>query len=143
MRMALILAASAFLLGGAPASAADASGPMVVSAPSDGEFACTHARALGRIQSRFAWAENSLWRRGFVIATIGNARPSGHPYAEPGLVKRDYCVADAVMTNGSSYPVHYTIEHGLGFVGIGVSVDFCVLGLDPWHVHDGSCRTVR
>ena len=47
------------------------------------------------------------------------------------------------MTNGSFYPVYYTIEHGLGFAGIGRYVDFCVPGLDPWHVHDGDCRTVQ
>ena len=48
-----------------------------------------------------------------------------------------------VMTNGDIRPVYYAVEHGAGFAGIGRYVDFCVLGLDPWHVHDGSCRTVR
>ncbi len=77
------------------------------------------------------------------MAKIDNPRPSGHPYAEPGFVKRDYCMADSVMTNGRSYPVYYVVEHGLGFAGIGRNIDFCVPGLDPWHVHDGDCRTVR
>jgi hypothetical protein len=107
------------------------------------EGACGATGALGRIKSRFAWAERNTWHRGFTIATIGNARPSGHPFAEPGLVKRDYCRADAVMTDGSAYPVFYVVEHGMGFAGLGRYVDFCVLGLDPWHVHDGDCRTVR
>ena len=47
------------------------------------------------------------------------------------------------MTDGSAYAVFYTIEYGLGFVGLGTGVDFCVPELDPWHVHDGYCRTVR
>lgn len=143
MRPVQIAATFALLLAGDLASAADVAGPMVVSAPSDMETACASDGALGRIKSRFAWAERTQWRRGFVIQEIGNPRPSGHRFAEPGLVKRDYCVADAVMTDGSAYPVFYTIEHGLGFVGIGTSVDFCLPGLDPWHVHDGDCRTVR
>jgi hypothetical protein len=96
-----------------------------------------------RIVDRFAWAERTQWHRRFEIQTIDSPRPSGHPYAEPGLVHRDYCVADTVMTNGNLYPVYYTIEYGLGFAGIGRSVDFCVLGLDPWNIHDGVCRTVR
>jgi hypothetical protein len=121
-----------------PAVAADFSAPTTVLAPT-----CTNAWALNRIVDRFAWAERTQWRRGFVIETISNPRPSGHPFAEPGLVLRDYCVADSVMTNGSVHPVYYTIEHGLGFAGIGSYVDFCVLGLDPWHVHDADCRTVR
>jgi hypothetical protein len=117
--------------------------PTVVSAPADPPSACDDSGALNRIVSRFGWAERTQWHRGFEIQTIDNPRPSGHPYAEPGLVHRDYCVADTVMTNGSFYPVYYTNEHGLGFAGIGRSVDFCVLGLDPWHIHDGACRTVR
>jgi hypothetical protein len=52
-------------------------------------------------------------------------------------------MADAVMTDGSASPVYYVVEHGLGFVGLGSDIDFCVPGLDPWHVHDGDCRTVR
>jgi hypothetical protein len=47
------------------------------------------------------------------------------------------------MTNGMPYAVFYVIEHGLGFAGLGRDIDFCVLGLDPWHIHDGDCRTVR
>jgi hypothetical protein len=123
------------------AVAADPS-TFVVSAPGYAT-ACDDAGALDRIVGRFGWAERTQWHRGFEIQSIDNPRPSGHPFAEPGLVQRDYCMADSVMTNGSFYPVYYTIEHGLGFVGIGRYVDFCVPGLDPWHVHDGDCRTVR
>lgn len=104
---------------------------------------CGAPSVLARIEYRFAAAERGQWRRGFVIDTLSNARPSGHPYYEPGIIKRDYCVADSVMTNGATYPVYYTVEHGAGFAGLGTYVDFCVLGLDPWHVHDGFCRTVR
>ncbi len=107
------------------------------------DAACANPGVLGRIKSRFAWAERETWRRGFVMASIGNPRPSGHHYAEPGVVKRDFCMADSVMTDGSVRPVYYVVEHGLGFVGIGRNIDFCVLGLDPWHIHDGGCRTVR
>jgi hypothetical protein len=124
------------------AAAADFT-PTVVSAPGALPSACDDSGALNRIVNRFGWAERTQWHRGFEIQTIDNPRPSGHPFAEPGLVVRDYCVADSVMTNGSFYPVYYTIEHGLGFAGIGRYVDFCVPGLDPWHVHDGDCRTVR
>ena len=124
------------------AVAADPS-TFVVSTPDALPSVCDDAGALDRIVGRFGWAERNQWHRGFEIQTIDNPRPSGHRFAEPGLVHRDYCVADTVMTNGSFYPVYYTIEHGLGFAGLGRYVDFCVPGLDPWHVHDGDCRTVR
>jgi hypothetical protein len=115
---------------------------MVMSAPVV-DSACTSPNALARIKQIFAWADRNQWHRGFVISEIGNPRPSGHPYAEPGLVKRDYCLADSVMTDGTAWPVYYVVEHGLGFVGVGSDIDFCVPGLDPWHIHDGDCRTVR
>lgn len=125
-----------------PAVAADFAFPRSVPAAVLSS-ACMDAGALDRIVDRFAWAERTQWHRGFVIETISNPRSSGHPFVEPGLVERDYCMANSVMTNGNVHPVYYTIEHGLGFAGIGRYVDFCVLGLDPWHVHDGYCRTVR
>ena len=129
----------AIALSASPVFAAD----YVSAAATALDSACTNAATLKRILDRFAWAERTQWHRGFVIETINNPRPSGHRFAEPGLVLRDYCVADSVMTDGNVHPVYYAIEHGLGFAGVGRHVDFCVLGLDPWHVHDGDCRTVR
>ena len=126
----------------APAGAADLISPAPVT-EADVYAACASDNALARIQRIFAHAEETLWHRGFVIDSIDNPRPSGHPYAEPGLVRRDYCMADTLMSNGAAYPVFYVIEHQLGFVGIGSEVDHCILGLDPWRVHDGGCRTVR
>jgi len=137
------LAALALLLGLGTAQAADFGALMTTPAAMSADNPCDGAGVLGHIKGRFAWAERNTWHRGFVMAEIGNARPSGHPFAEPGFVKRDYCQADSVMTNGMPYAVFYVIEHGLGFAGLGRDIDFCVLGLDPWHIHDGDCRTVR
>jgi hypothetical protein len=125
------------------AQAADAPGYTMDSAVTGMSTACADRYVLNRIKSRFAWAERNTWHRGFVMDSLENPRPSGHPYAEPGLIARDFCVAEAVMTNGDLRTVYYAVEHGVGFAGIGHYVDFCVLGLDPWHVHDGACRTVR
>ena len=143
MRTLQISVALLSMLASGLAAAADAPSPMVIHAPAAGTADCAGAGALARIKQGFAWAERNTWHRGFVIESVGNPRPSGHPYAAPGIVHRDYCVADTVMTNGSAHQVYYAIEHGLGFVGLGHDIDFCVPGLDPWHVHDGDCRTVR
>jgi hypothetical protein len=105
--------------------------------------ACSSFAVLGRIKARFESAEVRTWHRGYKIRSIENPRPSGHPYAEPGIIKRDYCMAESLMTNGDVRTIYYVVEHGVGFAGIGSYVDFCVFGLDPWHVHDGSCRAVR
>ena len=137
------LAAAALLAWAGFAQAADAPGHRMHGGPAEFGGACAKAGVLGDIRARFAWAERRTWRRGFAMEAIENPRPSGHPYAEPGLIVRDYCMADAIMTNGEIRTVYFAIEHGVGFAGIGRYVDFCVFGLDPWHVHDGACRTVR
>jgi hypothetical protein len=138
---ALVILAAAF--SAAPAAAADMVAPAVVAAPDVSALDCGAGNALARIKDRFDWAERKQWHRGFTIEQIGNPRPSGHPFVEPGIVHRDFCMADTVMTDGNAYAVFYTIEYGVGFVGLGTGVDFCVPGLDEWHVHDGDCRTVR
>ena len=130
------------LLAGGSAAAADYTSPTAVSAPA-GDLVCANDNALGRIQRIFAWTERTLWHRGFEMESIDNPRPSGHPYAEPGLVHRDYCVADSVMTNGSFYRSITRSSTALASSASARDVDFCMPGLDPWHVHDGDCRTVR
>ena len=123
--------------------AADLPGAIIIRQPIQVESPCADAHVLGRIMDRFAWAERNTWHRGILMTSLQNARPGDHPYFEPGLVKRDYCVADGFMSDGSARMVYYAIEYGVGFASIGNYVDFCVLGLDPWHVHDEACRTVR
>jgi hypothetical protein len=141
--MRRLLCALALALGSTSGEAADLLGPIAIREPIQAVNPCADANVLRRIAQRFARAERETWHRGFVMASLANGRDSGHPFFEPGLIKRDYCVADSVMTNGSAHSVYYAIEYGVGFASIGNYVDFCVLGLDPWHVHDEACRTVR
>jgi hypothetical protein len=138
-----VLAALAAIATAGAATAADLPGRIVIRQPIQAENPCADAHVLGRIAERFAWAEENTWHRGFVMASLSNPRPGDHPYFEPGLIKRNYCVADAAMTDGTTRTVFYAIEYGVGFASLGNYVDFCVLGLDPWHVHDEACRTVR
>lgn len=137
------LAIAAIITWAGVALAADVPGHRMTADPAYGGGPCADRWVLGEIRERFAYAERRTWHRGYVMASLENPRPSGHPYAEPGLIVRDYCMADALMTNGDIRTVYYAIEYGAGFAGVGRYVDFCVLGLDPWHVHDGACRTVR
>jgi len=104
---------------------------------------CASSHALFRIRHSFAWADRTLWHRGVAIAELGNPRLSGHTDFEPGMIFRAYCVADVILSDGSQNLAFYTIEYGLGFAGLGRDIQFCLPGSDPWHVHDGQCRTAR
>jgi hypothetical protein len=142
--MSLRSCAAAFGLAAtmASAQAADLPGPIAVGQV-QAENPCGDAAVLERIAERFSWADAHTWHRGVSMAVLGNARDGNHPYYEPGLIRRQYCVADAVLTNQDRRTVYYAIEYGQGFASIGNRVQFCVLGLDPWHIHDADCRTVR
>jgi hypothetical protein len=143
MSIGRVLASFGFVVAAASVQAADLPERVVINAPIRAENPCADPVVLGGIMDRFAWAETKTWRRGFVMAFLGNARDGNHPFDEPGLILRTYCVADSVMTDTTRRPVFYAIERGQGFASIGNYVDFCVEGLDPWRVHDEACRTVR
>ena len=136
--MTFVLAA---LLG--PATAADLPGTIEIRQPIATNNPCADPTVRKRIMERFAWAERNTWHRGFEMASLANGRVGEHPFFEPGIIHREYCTADARMTNGRAHQVFFTIEFGQGLASIGNYVDFCVLGLDPWRVHDEACRTVR
>ncbi len=129
------------LLGAA--KAADLPGPIEIRQPIVTNNPCADPTVRKRIMERFAWAERNTWHRGFEIASLANGRVGEHPFFEPGIIHREYCTADATMTNGRAHQVFFTIEFGQGLASIGNYVDFCVLGLDPWRVHNEGCRTVR
>jgi hypothetical protein len=125
------------------AQAADLPEPIRIDRPIQVEEPCADPFVLARIKGRFGWAEKHTWHRGFDMASLGKARFSDHPYFEPGIIERKYCQAEARMTDDTTRTVYFAIEIGQGFASVGNYVDFCVLGLDPWHVHDEACRAVR
>jgi hypothetical protein len=143
MSFGRMLAVLAFALGAAGVQAADLPERVVIKAPIEADNPCADRDVLAGIMDRFAWSEARTWHRGFIMAALANGRDGNHPFHEPGLIRREYCVADSVMTNGANRTVFYAIEFGQGFASVGNYVDFCVLGVDPWHVHDEACRTVR
>jgi hypothetical protein len=143
MTIRSLLAMIAILAATGACQAADMPGPIFINAPIVTNNPCADPTVRSRIVERFARAERNTWQRGFVMASLANGRLSGHPFAEPGIIHREYCMADAAMTNGAMHTVYFAIEFGVGFASIGNYVDFCVLGLDPWRVHDADCRTVK
>jgi hypothetical protein len=128
------------------ASAADTSGGSAVSpAPlaAEADTLCTAPRVLSGVISRFNWAERNTFKRGFELSALANPRANPDPVLNVGVIPKRYCMAEAVMSNGTRSTAYYVVLMGQGLAGIGNGLDFCILGLDPWRVHDGECRTVR
>lgn len=104
---------------------------------------CHEVKVLGDIVERFNWAEEETWKRGIYMSDLDDVRARLLQDDVDRLVPRRYCRATATLTSGHHRTVFYLIEGGGGFSGNSFNVEFCVEGLDPWRVHDGSCRALR
>ena len=107
---------------------------------------CGQASVLNRIVNRFAYQVRHVPGLPQVsIQNFSDVRMTHYdPSREPDMaaVARHYCKATAHLSDGVQRPVWYVVEDGMGFVGIGNNVEFCVAGFDRWHVYNGYCRTL-
>jgi hypothetical protein len=104
---------------------------------------CDDPAILKRIESRFDWAEQRTWHRGFEIDEIVAPRLRYQVLNGPSIILHDHCIGDAVMTDGSVRTLVYAVSRGMGFASMGDGVSFCVQGLDPWRVFGAGCSTVK
>ncbi|HEX2255812.1 MAG TPA: hypothetical protein VHG92_03760 [Afifellaceae bacterium] len=104
---------------------------------------CHDRGILQNIMERFWWAERHTWHRGFHIAQIEYPLLRKNVFNGPSLIPHRHCVAHAVMTNGRTHALYYSIEDEMGFASIGDKVFFCIPDLDPWRIYGADCSTVR
>ena len=133
------LAATVGLLPGAPAYAAD----LAVYEADPG--ICGDARFLGKITSRFRYQVRHVPHLPNVeILEFRNVHENRYlPAYEDRPIGRRYCGATVVLSDGTSPPIWYLIEEGMGFASIGDNVEFCVSGFDRWMVYNGRCRILH
>lgn len=139
-RIAPVVAAAALaasLAGGAAVTPAEAF--------TGGDFrSCGEQKILDYMARRFVWTDEHVLQRGLRIEDITHAHENKYrPANDTHLVGRRYCHATAWMNDGSKRTMWYLIEEGMGFAGVRDNVEFCISGLDPWHVYGAWCRSVR
>jgi hypothetical protein len=151
MTIARAAALAASLLTGLFATAANAADygtyveprPAYASARPAG--ACTDPGVLRFITKRFEYKAANYIRQNLSIYEIRGMQLTGfEPFNEYiSSVQREYCFADATLTDGSHRPLFYLIERPWGFAGVGRSIEFCIPGLDPWYVYGDDCASLR
>ncbi|MBD9371734.1 hypothetical protein IB238_03635 [Rhizobium sp. ARZ01] len=150
VKRAVTLAACLFTAGlfAAPAKAADYGNYAEVrpayASPAQASV-CADPGVLGFITRRFEYKAANYIRQNLSIYEIRRAQLTQF---EPfngyiSSVQRQYCVADATLTDGSHRPLFYLIERPWGFAGMGRSIEFCIPGLDPWYVYGDDCASLR
>jgi len=130
LAVALGLAFSALLAGKAAASPHDA---------------CRRPSTLNHITKNFRDKTAPFLQTGTEIARIHSTRMSRYEPRTKDIssVEREYCHAKVALTDGQQRDLWYVVQWGLGFAGSGYKIDFCISGLDPWHVYGADCRSLR
>ena len=104
---------------------------------------CGESRVLNKIIHRYNWAERNTWHDGVDLVSIVRVGERRLRAGDDATVERRFCRGHGRLSDGRHRTVHYLIERGAGFAGLGWNVEFCVSGNDPWRVYDGSCRVLR
>lgn len=105
---------------------------------------CDQPGVIQAVSSRFERNNREFLGKDLAIAQIGRIKQSVHVAPKKSSeVERRFCRAKITTTDGRKRDLWYLIEGGMGFVGLGHSVEFCTVGLDPWFVYGAYCKSVR
>ncbi|MCP4316466.1 MAG: hypothetical protein GY789_10735 [Hyphomicrobiales bacterium] len=107
---------------------------------------CESAHIHREITRRFRTLEFNVLHAGLKIEDIFEVRENGFNYTprtEVQLIARRFCQGRVSMNDGKTRSIWFLIERGQGFAGVGYNVEFCIAGLDPWHIYGAYCRSVR
>lgn len=101
-------------------------------------------QVTGTVSSRFAQNMRSFLGSDLSIAGFGIISETRlEPRDGTHRVERRYCQAKVTTSDGQHRQLWFLIESDWGYAGLGSSVEFCVSGLDPWHVYGAHCRSLR
>ncbi|PJI45802.1 MAG: hypothetical protein CTR54_00610 [Rhizobium sp.] len=101
-------------------------------------------QVTGTVSSRFAQNMRSFLGSDLSIAGFGIIYETRLELRdETHRVERRYCQAKVTTSDGAPRQLWFLIESDWGYAGLGSSVEFCVSGLDPWHVYGAHCRSLR
>jgi len=127
-----------------PASAADYIGAAPMSQPYAVSTVCSDTAVLGAIDHNFDYRNAHYLHANLDIADLQGVHETyERPADSTHLIGRTYCEGTAVMNDNRARPVWYVVETTMGFAGIGENVEYCVSGLDPWHVYGANCTSLR
>lgn len=103
--------------------------------------ACDSNWVLDSIKSKFAQKENTFWVSDLQITGFDRIHETAfRPWAE-GTIPRRYCSGFALISDGRSRPVHYSIIEDGGMIGASWGVQWCVTGIDRnWAYSPGCSR---
>ncbi len=100
---------------------------------------CANELALAEIARQFWDRERDYWGSALAIETFGAIRETGFRTRGLSFIPRRHCEASALFNDGATRRVIYSIGEGLGFIGFGWGVEWCVVGLDRGKAYAPAC----
>lgn len=110
------------------------------------DAACDNPAVLRAITHRFTINDRNVIQRDLAIEDYYDVYQDKFVAAsevEGTMIDRRFCRGKVVMNDGRTRTIWYMIELGQGFAGVGANVEYCISGLDPWHIYGAFCRSVR
>ena len=108
----------------------------------DGRVANCEA-ALPTITSQFQDKESTYWNSSLQITGYDRVHETAFRPWQSDNIPRRFCSADAMLNDGKTRVVHYSIIEDGGFAGYGQGVEWCVVGLDRDWAYNPRCRSAR
>ena len=100
---------------------------------------CADAIVIAEIARRFSDRERDYWESGLALEALDAVRETGLRSRGLSFIPRRHCEGLARFNDGRSRKIVYTIGEGLGFIGLGWGVEWCVDGLDRNHADAPKC----
>ena len=107
---------------------------------------CADADVLATITSRFQQKESEYWNSDRHILAFSHVHQSGYRTNGVDYIPRRYCTAWATVDNDRPRHHHlvvYSIGEGLGWLGYGYGVNWCVTGYDRNYAYAPWCHAAR
>lgn len=99
--------------------------------------------ALGTISSRFEQKESQYWNSNLQIVGFERVRETAFSPWAKGTIPRRFCSAMALVSDGRTHRVDYSIGEDTGFSGASWGVTWCVAGLDRNWAYNPNCKMAR
>jgi hypothetical protein len=101
---------------------------------------CSDPWVLQEITDGFVSREREYWNSGLAISAFESTVETGYRTNGLSYIPRRYCQGEAFFADGARRRVVYNVGEGLGFIGVGWGVTWCVEGLDRNHAFSPNCR---
>jgi hypothetical protein len=104
---------------------------------------CEEREPLNMIRRRFGTKEGKFWNSDLKIVGFDRIEEvAWQPWA-PGTIPRRFCKASVLVSDGVRRSMYYSITEDGGMIGIGIGVEFCVVGLDREWAYQPDCLRAK